>query len=200
MVASDSIALPNAMTSSSERSPLSAEAEARLRRLVESELDFIWRTLRGLGVPAEAADDAAQQVFWIAARKLDAIAVGSERSFLFATAKGVAANARRSLSRNREHFDADAIAATVDQAPDPEEVASTREAQRILEQLLEAMPEDLRTVFVLFELEGQTAAAIAELLAVPPGTVASRLRRARELFDRQTAYLQSEQAEREEGA
>jgi RNA polymerase sigma-70 factor (ECF subfamily) len=197
MAAGDSIARAKAMTSSSERPRSTTDAEARLRRMVESDLELVWRVLRGLGVPAEAADDATQQVFWIASRKLDAIAVGSERSFLFATAKGVAANARRSVARNREHFDAEAIDATVDPAPDPEEVATTREAQRILERLLEAMPEDLRTVFVLFELEGMTAAAIAELLGIPPGTVASRLRRARELFDRQTSYLQ---AEREAGS
>ena len=42
------------------------------------------------------------------------------------------------------------------------------------------MPLDLRTVFVLFELEELTMAEIAELLGLAPGTVASRLRRARQ--------------------
>jgi len=44
------------------------------------------------------------------------------------------------------------------------------------------MDEPSRTVFVLFELEGFTFTEIAELLEIPRGTVASRLRRARTEF------------------
>jgi RNA polymerase sigma-70 factor (ECF subfamily) len=158
--------------------------------MVEAHLEFIWRTLRGLGVPSASADDAAQQVFLIAARKLDLVAEGSERSFLFATAKGVAANVRRSQARNREHFDEGAIEQEIDAAPNPEQAVATRQAHGILERLLDEMPEDMRTVFVLFELEGLATSAIAELLDVPIGTVASRLRRAREHFQRRTGELQ----------
>ena len=46
---------------------------------------------------------------------------------------------------------------------------------------------ELRAVFVLFvlfELEELSSAEIAEVLALPIGTVASRLRRAREEFQR----------------
>ncbi len=49
--------------------------------------------------------------------------------------------------------------------------------------ILDKMPDDLREVFVLFELEKFTRAELSELLGVPAGTVASRLRRARELFE-----------------
>jgi RNA polymerase sigma-70 factor (ECF subfamily) len=41
---------------------------------------------------------------------------------------------------------------------------------------------DLVTVFVLFELEGLSAPEISELIGIPVGTVASRLRRARAAF------------------
>src|SRR6185436_2113393 len=73
--------------------------ELRFRRLVDAHFDSIWRWLRGLGVPARGADDAAQQVFLIAAQKLAEITPGSERAFLFGTAMGVAANVRRALGR-----------------------------------------------------------------------------------------------------
>jgi RNA polymerase sigma-70 factor (ECF subfamily) len=46
-------------------------------------------------------------------------------------------------------------------------------------------------VFVLFELEGMTMAEIATSLDVPPGTVASRLRRARELFAAAVSRIES---------
>jgi RNA polymerase sigma-70 factor (ECF subfamily) len=47
---------------------------------------------------------------------------------------------------------------------------------------MEAMPEELRVVFTLYEFEGLKMLEIAELLDIPSGTVASRLRRARKLF------------------
>jgi RNA polymerase sigma-70 factor (ECF subfamily) len=179
------------MPSSSERPRIGAEAQARFRRMVDENVDFIWRTLRGLGVPSAAVDDAAQQVFLVAAQRLEAIAPGAERSFLFSTARGIAANARRSQARSREDGDEVAVAAHADHAANPEQALSEKEARALLERLLEGLPEDLRTVFVLFELEGLTAAAIAELLELPPGTVASRLRRAREEFQAATRRLQA---------
>ena len=59
----------------------------------------------------------------------------------------------------------------------------------MLDGVLHAMEEDLRAVFVLFELEEMPTAEIATLLAIPPGTVASRLRRAREEFEVQVARI-----------
>lgn len=173
-----------------DRPKMSAEAERRVRQVVEAHYDFIWRALRGLGVSSAGADDATQQVFWIASQKLDAISLGSERAFLFATARGIASNARRSYGRNREQVDEQLLAAQVDRGPTPEEAAANNQARRLLERLLDEMPEDLREVFVLFELEGMTTPAIAQILGLPAGTVASRLRRAREDFARQTERLQ----------
>ncbi|MGC4070580.1 MAG: sigma factor-like helix-turn-helix DNA-binding protein [Polyangiaceae bacterium] len=53
------------------------------------------------------------------------------------------------------------------------------------------MPEELRAVFALYELEEVTMAKIAQLLDIPPGTVASRLRRAREWFTRAVSELRA---------
>ena len=174
-------ALPE-MPSPPARPRLSSEAEARLRQIVDAHFNAVWRSLRGMGVPPGMVDDASQQVFWIAAQKIDAIAVGSELSFLFATARGVAANIRRGRARNPEVLDETALASHVDGAPGPEQLAASKEARQILDRFLEALPEDVRSVFVLFELEGLTMTSIAELLELPTGTVASRLRRAREEF------------------
>jgi RNA polymerase sigma-70 factor (ECF subfamily) len=158
------------------------EGGCRFRAMVEAHFDFIWRTLRGLGVSSAGADDAAQQVFLVALQKLDSIEPGRERAFLFSTAVGVAANTRRAQGRVREVHDDEAMLAHADAAPDPEEVSSRRQARARLDAILDAMPIDLRTVFVLFELEALTMAEIATLLDLAPGTVASRLRRAREDF------------------
>jgi RNA polymerase sigma-70 factor (ECF subfamily) len=168
------------------RARMAAEVEARFRKMVNDEYTFIWRSLRGLGVAAASVDDAAQQVFLVASQKFDAVTPGSERAFLFATARGVAANARRAMARSRELGDDDALAAEPDRAPSPEELTAKKHATAILERILDGMTEDLRTAFVLHELEGLTMAAMAELLEVAPGTIASRIRRAREQFEAAT--------------
>jgi RNA polymerase sigma-70 factor (ECF subfamily) len=72
-----------------------------------------------------------------------------------------------------------------------DEALATRDQLRLLEALLEGMDFDLREVFVLSEIEEMTSAAIASLLVVPEGTVKSRLRRAREDFDRRAARVRA---------
>jgi RNA polymerase sigma-70 factor (ECF subfamily) len=163
--------------------PMPSVAQAtRVRALVDQHFGFVWRYLRGLGVPAADADDAAQQVFVVASQKIEAIAVGSERSFLVGTARGVAANARRGATRRREALGGDDLDALPDASPDAEARTGTQEELAVLDRFLASLPDDVRDVFILFELEGLTMAAIAEDLSLPPGTVASRLRRAREAF------------------
>ncbi len=181
------------MSAPESRRGLTKEEGARFRGLVDAHFDFIWRSLRGLGVSPASIDDAAQQVFWTASQKLAAIAVGSERSYLFATARGIAANARRSQQRNREMLDDDVLATQLDHAPDPEQAASARQAREHLDRILDGLPEELRAVFVLFELEGQTTSEIALLLDAPMGTVASRLRRARDEFQAAAQRFQATQ-------
>ena len=171
---------------------MAPQAAARFRRLVDGEFALVWRFLRGLGVEAGGVDDAAQHVFWIAAQRLDGITPGSERSFLLSTARGVAANARRAQARSREVLDENALAAQPDDRANPEQAATTTQARRLLDAFLEELPEDARTVFILFELEGMTMAAIAETLELAPGTVASRLRRAREAFQAATKRFQAQ--------
>jgi RNA polymerase sigma-70 factor (ECF subfamily) len=177
--------------------PVCPDAAKRFRSLVDAEFGFIWRSLRGLGIPADSIDDAAQHVFWIAAQKLDSIAIGSERAFLFSTALGVSANARRALKRRREVPDEGALGVQLDDAPDAEALVAMKEERALLDRVLEMMPDELRAVFVLFVLEGTPTPEISQLLGLPAGTVASRLRRAREAFHDIARRIQAIQAHSE---
>ena len=62
-----------------------------------------------------------------------------------------------------------------------------------LDDILAAMSDELRAVFVLHDIERLTMAEIAEVLDLKPGTVASRLRRARKDFDQRVARLEAQQ-------
>jgi RNA polymerase sigma-70 factor (ECF subfamily) len=161
------------------RGESSMDRQARLARMIQNDYRLIWRLLRRLGVPAHTVDDATQQVFLIAAERLDDIRENSERSFAFGTALRVAQSFRRRLQREALGAEGDHNASPL---PGPEELSDQRRARETLNRLLEDMPVELRAVFILFELEGLTSPEIAELVSLPLGTVASRLRRARERF------------------
>ena len=158
-----------------------AELHPRVTRMVQAHHDFIWRLLRRLGVPFADTDDATQRVFMIAARRVADITQGSERSFLFGTALRVAPEVIRAARRSPSPLDDEAHERR-DSSPDPEALVAQRRARAVLEELLLAMPLELRTVLVLFELEQMTKTEVAELLGLPVGTAVSRLRRAREEF------------------
>lgn len=172
--------------------PVDSEAERRFARLFDEQFDFVWRSLRRLGVAPDTIDDATQEVFVVASRKLGAIELGKERAFLFGTALRVASDARRSVQRRRarEH---DAELETESTAPAPDELVDRKRARELLDEIIASLPEDAQPVFVLFELEGMTMAEIATCLDLRPGTVASRLRRGRELF---TAAVARREAKR----
>jgi len=69
-----------------------------------------------------------------------------------------------------------------DVAPTPEESLEQRRALALLDSALARLPLELRTVLVLFELEGLEVTRIAEIEGIPLGTASSRLRRARQEF------------------
>jgi RNA polymerase sigma-70 factor (ECF subfamily) len=165
---------------------LDAPAEAvaqsrkkRLERLLASDYRLIWRLLRRLGVPADAISDATQQVFLVTAERLDDISENSERSFAFGTALRIARGMRRRSARELPSDDHEMRASSL---PGPDELSDQKRARELLDRVLDEMPIELRSVFILFELEGLRSPEIAELAGVPLGTVASRLRRARERF------------------
>jgi RNA polymerase sigma-70 factor (ECF subfamily) len=158
-----------------------ASDSARLRRVLDGHYDLVWRTVRYFGVPDAGAEDAAQQVFCVLALRIADVTPGTERAFVLTTAVRVASEARRKARRcpAAGADDVDEIAAPL---PSPEELVDRNRARRALQEVLDAMPMDLRVVFVLFEIEELTLVEIAELVGIKLGTATSRLRRARESF------------------
>lgn len=133
-----------------------------------------------MGVPVAQLDDAAQEVFWVCARRLDDIRPGCERSFIYGVALRVAGDhARRSVLVAVGLDDASSVPAD---GPTPAECLDQQRARELLDTVLDRMSQDLRTVLVLAELEEMDVRQVANLLEIPIGTAASRLRRAREEF------------------
>jgi RNA polymerase sigma-70 factor, ECF subfamily len=152
---------------------------ARLERMFHADYRFIWRLLRRLGVPHDQVDDAAQQVFLIAAERLNDILEHRERSFAFGTALRIAQTLRRRAQRETP---SDAYDERPSSLPAPDELTDQRRNRELLDRVLDKLPLELRSVFILYELEAMSSPEIAELAEIPLGTVASRLRRARAQF------------------
>ena len=168
-------------------------AEERLRALLDTEAEFVWRSLRRLGVSPSDVDDAVQEVFVVLARRLADIESGRERAFLFGAATRVASTRRRTMRRRPEDGDVGLVEKPSDDLG-PEELSELRQARPVLQEILDSMNDEWRAVFVLAELEELSTREIAELLGIPQGTASSRLRSARETFHAAVRRLAAQNA------
>jgi RNA polymerase sigma-70 factor (ECF subfamily) len=173
------------------RAEESTPGQQRLEGWFRDHFDTLWRLAFRLGAPHENVDDIVQEAFITAAQRANEIARGSERAFLISVTVRVCANQRRRHKVRRErtadlaHESAAAVSA------DAEQLLAQKQLRELLYLALDALPPEQRSVLVLHEIEGFSAAQIAELLQLPMGTVGSRLRRARSKFSKAAERLRS---------
>ena len=154
-----------------------SENAQRFERLAREHCKMLWRLAQRLGVDATEAEDVTQRVLFIAAARLDDLIAGKEKAFLVQTAVYVTRKVLSARHRRLIEF-AEEPSAT----DDVDEQVDRRRAIVLLDLMLQKLPVKLREPLVLFELEGHSQSEIAQLLGLPLGTVASRLRRGRERF------------------
>lgn len=146
---------------------------------------FVWRAAVRLGVGASSVEDVVQEIFLVVHRRLrDYDGRASLRSWLYGIAIHVARRHRRTTYRRRllpsaEDPDLDLAAIPAPPSHAPDVLLENAEAERVAVELLDALTESEREVFVLHELEEWSAPRIAEVLSVNVNTVYSRLRAAR---------------------
>jgi RNA polymerase sigma-70 factor (ECF subfamily) len=156
--------------------PRAEPDQARLERMFVAHHAMVWRTMRRRGLSPDAAADVTQQTFLVAAERLRDINPDSERAFLVGTALRVAHSLGRKTVRWQLEDDMD------QRVGDARSASDERAAVQLCDLALSKVDPDLAEVFVMFELEGLSSPEIAASLEIPLGTVASRLRRAREQF------------------
>ena len=145
-------------------------------------VDRVWRIVARLGVPAHSVEDIVQETFITASRRRADIQTGHERSFLVGAAIRLSANYRRKAHVRHELGEAHALEHESSPLPDAEQLLIAKRSRELLYRLLCSLPEPQRAVFVLYELEGLSVPEIAAALALPLGTVSSRVWRARARF------------------
>jgi len=140
--------------------------------------------LRMLRSP-QAAEDATQEAFISAYRRLDSFRGGVFRSWLFRIASNACYDelrrrkARPALSLNEPAGSGDTQFDAPDRAPTPEDRAENAELRATLQQALDRLPADQRLALVLCDVQGMDYAEIAEVTRASLGTVKSRINRAR---------------------
>jgi RNA polymerase sigma-70 factor (ECF subfamily) len=171
------------------------EAAPSFSRVYDEHVDFVWRSVRRLGVSEAAADDVVQQAFLVVHRRLaDFERRSSMKTWIFSIVLRVVRDHRRSIRRKSPHWLQAGEPPDPEMVPDaaargPHEALARAEASRLLEQLLDTLDDDKRAVFVLAELEQMQPAEIAEATGEHVKTVYSRLRAARADFEAAAARL-----------
>jgi RNA polymerase sigma-70 factor, ECF subfamily len=142
---------------------------------------FVWRMLRGMGVPRGAIDDTVQEVFLTVHARLPEFEGRSRlRTWICAITYRIGANARRKVQRRCEVEFLETDQRSLD--PSPEEQTEVAESTRFVQKFCDQLDEGMRDVFVLCLLDERPAAEVGELLGISPNTVSSRVRLLRDSF------------------
>jgi RNA polymerase sigma-70 factor (ECF subfamily) len=163
--------------------------------LYAENLRYVWRAARRLGVDPADTDDVVQEVFVVAHRRLaDFEGRAQVRTWLYKILVHVVRHYFRARRRKPGHRAAGLQG--LESAPPasdggPAAAVERADAARILDGLLARLDPDKREVFVLAEVEELSSVEIAEVLGVNLNTIYSRLRAARQEFERALARFQT---------
>jgi RNA polymerase sigma-70 factor, ECF subfamily len=158
-------------------------------------LDSLYRTaLRLTHVPADA-EDLVQETYLKAFRAADRFEPGTNlKAWLFTILHNTARNRVRDRMREAVTFDSEIVDRAADAPPDvsagrfvdtPETLLLRETLDPDLKAAIEALPEAFRQAVWLRDVEEFSYAEIGRMLAIPAGTVMSRISRGRRmLFDR----------------
>ncbi len=154
-----------------------------LQEIYEQHADFVWRTLRRLGVAEAESRDAVQDVFLLVHRSLPEFEGRSSlKTWIFAISRSVARRRRAHARRAPQLYVEGSVEDELDLSADVARDAEHNEQRELLAAILAPLPAEQRNVFILFEIEELTGQEISDALGLPLGTVYSRLELARKAF------------------
>lgn len=142
------------------------------------ELNYVWHSLRRLGVASAELEDATQDVFVIVHRRLhDFDLTRPVRPWLFGIALRIASERRRQVRPT--------VPLEADVASDlmlPTDALELKQRQHLVRGALLQLSTEQRAVFILHDLDQCVMPDVAQALEIPLNTAYSRLRLARQAF------------------
>jgi RNA polymerase sigma-70 factor (ECF subfamily) len=146
----------------------------------QQELDYVFRTLRRLGIAPSEVEDLAQEVFLALRGAWDQYDQDRPlRPYLFGISFRIASAHQR--KRNREV--AFGIVEVGDAGPGPDDTLQAKQARALVIAALERIPLPRRAVLVMHDIDDIPVGQVAAALDIPLFTVYSRLRKARSELD-----------------
>jgi RNA polymerase sigma-70 factor, ECF subfamily len=162
---------------------LTTDPDAEFTALVERQARFVFRVAYSVLLNAYDAEDAVQETFLKLYRNRRWRQADNERAFLARVAWRVAVDFRRRATSSVNLPDTtDQPDAVPSALPGPEEIVHVAQEQAIVHAMIDALPEDLRVPLVLSTFEELNSREIGKILAIPEGTVRTRLLRARQIL------------------
>ena len=166
----------------------------RVEQIYAAHVAMVWSGLRRLGVPEANIEDAVQDVFLVAHRRLSEFEGRSSiKTWLYGIVLRVAKDYRRSQARHAQRVTglAQILSVGATAEPTPLTQAERREANQALHAILAELDEDQREVLVMVELEGFAVRDAAAVLNLHVRACQRRLHAAHAAFDKKLArYLQ----------
>lgn len=161
--------------------------ESRLRlfeEIILPHLNSAFNLARWMTRNDQDAQDVVQESYLRAFRFFDSYRGGDGKSWLLEVVRNTCFTFQRREMRKSTVvvFDEAAHTPSVNQ-PNAEEALVEAGKRQILRRCIEGLPEPFREVLVMRELEEMSYRQIAEVAGVPPGTVMSRLSRARQRLE-----------------
>lgn len=145
--------------------------------LYREHFNFACRSLRLLGVEPDGLEDAAQDVFGIASRKLaEFTGASSIKTWIFAIVQRVAANHRRTHRRKRASLEPLSPELAAGEGASPETEAQSAQSVALIRSFTESLDEGRRVLLVLGLIEGVPIKELADTLGIPVQTAYSRVR------------------------
>jgi RNA polymerase sigma-70 factor (ECF subfamily) len=139
--------------------------------------DFACRSLRLLGVERDGLEDAAQDVFGIASRRLAEFeGTSSVKTWIFAIVQRVAANHRRTHRRKQAPLEPLTAELAAGPGPSPESEAEAAQSAALIRAFSDSLDEGRRALLVLGLIEGVPMRELADTLGIPLQTAYSRVR------------------------
>jgi RNA polymerase sigma-70 factor (ECF subfamily) len=139
--------------------------------------DFACRSLRLLGVERDGLEDAAQDVFGIASRRLAEFeGTSSVKTWIFAIVQRVAANHRRTHRRKQAPLEPLTPEMAADVGPSPETEAEAAQSAALIRAFSDSLDEGRRALLVLGLIEGVPMRELADTQGIPLQTAYSRVR------------------------
>lgn len=181
--------------------PPPRDASARLGAvdfdaIYEEMVDYVWNVVCRMGVRPSDAEDVVQEVFVTVHRRLGEFEGRSRlKTWVFSIAVHFVQHYFRTHQRkpgDRATAKGTEIHVLADQRENgPASQVEQMERYDALDRVLAELDEAKRLVFVLAELEEMTLADIGEVIGTNANTVATRLRAARQAFEKALARFQA---------